>query len=151
MGMIDLSSERQILNLLHRYAECVDDGDFDGVSALFADADYHMAGPGSAPMRGDAVGATMRRVVRTYDGSPRTKHVISNEILDVDDHAGLATSRSYFTVLQAVDGQLALQPITAGRYHDRFERHDGAWRFADRSIIIEFVGDMSAHLLPGIV
>lgn len=145
------SAERQILNLLHRYAECVDDGDFEGVAALFAHADYHMAGPGSPAMRGAAVAETMRRVVRTYDDSPRTKHVISNEIIDVDEASGVATSRSYFTVLQAVNGSLPLQPITAGRYHDRFERHGDRWRFADRSIIIEFMGDMSAHLVPGVV
>jgi 3-phenylpropionate/cinnamic acid dioxygenase small subunit len=149
--MNSATSERQILNLLHRYAECVDDGDFDAVSELFSDADYHMAGPGSPPMRGSAVGDTMRRVVRTYGGVPRTKHVISNEIIEIDDATGSATSRSYFTVLQAVEGALELQPITAGRYHDRFERRENTWHFADRSIVIEFVGDMSAHLLPGII
>lgn len=145
------TSDRAILNLLHRYAECVDDGDFDGVAALFEHADYHMAGPGSPAMRGSAVADTMRRVVRTYDGTPRTKHLVTNAIIDVDEAAGVASCRSYFTVLQAVDGTLPLQPITAGRYHDRFERHDGTWRFADRSIVIEFVGDMSSHLVPGIV
>jgi 3-phenylpropionate/cinnamic acid dioxygenase small subunit len=145
-----ISAERQILNLLHRYAAHVDDGDFDAVGRLFEQADYHMAGPGSVGLRGAAVADTMRRVVRTYDGSPRTKHVISNEVIEIDEEAGTATCQSYFTVLQAA-GELPLQPITAGRYDDRFECHDEGWRFADRSIVIEFIGDMSAHLLPGII
>lgn len=142
------SAERQILNLLHLYAERVDDGDFDGVGELFAEADYHMAGPDQPPLRGVAVADTMRRVVRCYDGRPRTKHVVTNTILDLDEPAGTAAARSYFTVLQATR-QLPLQPIVAGRYLDRFVRDGERWRFAERTIVIEQVGDLSHHLVPG--
>jgi hypothetical protein len=48
-------------------------------------------------------------------------------------------------VLQAVPG-LPLQPIASGRYHDRFERHDGEWVFAERRVSIDLVGDVSHHL-----
>ena len=66
------------------------------------------------------------------DGTPGTKHVTTNLILDIDDDRGTASARSYWTVLQAVPG-LPLQPILAGRYHDRFERAPGAgWRFVER-------------------
>ena len=58
---------------------------------------------------------------------------------------GTAVSRAYFTVLQAVPG-LALQPIVSGRYRDRFERRDGQWRFAERRVLIDLVGDVSRHL-----
>jgi 3-phenylpropionate/cinnamic acid dioxygenase small subunit len=142
------SAERQILNLLHRYAERVDDGDFDGVAELFADADYLMAGPGQPALRGAAVADTMRRVVRCYDGRPRTKHVVTNTILELDEAAGTAAARSYFTVLQATPA-LPLQPIVTGRYLDRFVREGTAWRFAERTIVIEQVGDLSHHLAPG--
>ena len=57
-----------------------------------------------------------------------------------------ATSRCYYTVLQQTD-VLALQPIIAGRYHDRFERIDGGWRFADRLIFSDLIGDLSQHLM----
>ncbi len=142
------TSERQILNLLHRYAECVDDGDFDAVGALFEHSDYDTVGQQGPPLRGVGVARAQRSLVRTYEGSPRTKHVITNAIIDIDEDAGTATSRSYFTVLQAAPG-LALQPIITGRYHDRFESVDGVWRFADRRIIVEQMGDLSAHLAPG--
>jgi hypothetical protein len=39
-----------------------------------------------------------------------------------------------------------LQPIVAGRYLDRFARVDGAWRFAERRILVDLVGDLSRHL-----
>jgi hypothetical protein len=50
-------------------------------------------------------------------------------------------------VLQARSG-FALQPIAGGRYHDRFERRDGQWRFAERRVRIDLVGDVSGHLRP---
>jgi 3-phenylpropionate/cinnamic acid dioxygenase small subunit len=138
------SAERQILNLLHVYAERVDQGDFDGVAALFEHGDYRM--DGTSPLRGAGVAAAMRSMVQLDDrGRPGTNHVITNTILDVHPHGASAEARSYFTVFQ-VDGSASLQPILAGRYHDRFEAIDGVWRFADRRIAVDQVGDLSRHL-----
>jgi 3-phenylpropionate/cinnamic acid dioxygenase small subunit len=80
-----------------------------------------------------------------YDGSPSTKHVISNVTIEITDDGSAATARSYFTVLQARP-DFPLQLIIAGRYQDRFERVDGRWRFADRQIIPDLVGDLSRHM-----
>jgi ketosteroid isomerase-like protein len=137
-----------ITNLVYAYAERIDAGDFDGVAALLADAD--VSGEGGAPVRGaDAVRAMYERTTRRYedDGTPKTKHVTTNLVVEVDSVAGRATCRSYFTVLQAVPGELALQPIIAGRYHDEFERHADAWRFSKRHMIADLVGDLGHHLL----
>jgi hypothetical protein len=70
----------------------------------------------------------------------------TNLILDIDDAEGTATARSYWMVLQAVPG-IPLQPILAGRYHDRFERSSGTWRFAERRYLVELVGDVSHHMI----
>jgi hypothetical protein len=80
------------------------------------------------------------------DGTPGTKHVTTNLILDIDDENGTASARSYWTVLQAVPG-LPLQPILAGRYHDRFVRENGGWGFSERRYFIDLVGDVSHHVL----
>jgi hypothetical protein len=58
---------------------------------------------------------------------------------------GTAMSGAYFTALQALPG-LALQPIVGGRYHDRFERRDGQWRFLERRVRTDLVGDVTGHL-----
>ena len=79
------------------------------------------------------------------DGTPHTRHIITNIAIEVDEQAGTAASRSYFTVLQAPP-DLALQPIASGRYHDRFERRGGPWRFTARRATVELVGDVSRHL-----
>ena len=84
----------------------------------------------------------LERMVILYDGVPRTKHVTTNLVIELSGDT--ATTRSYFTVLQAVDG-LSLQPIVAGRYHDAFARVGGAWRFTDRLIFMDLVGDLVWH------
>jgi 3-phenylpropionate/cinnamic acid dioxygenase small subunit len=86
--------------------------------------------------------ATTRRY---DDGTPKTKHVTTNVAILVDGDQ--ASAKSYYTVLQAVPGALALQPIIAGRYRDRFERVEGAWRFSARHVVVDLMGDLSAHLL----
>jgi hypothetical protein len=49
------------------------------------------------------------------------------------------------SVSRALPG-MALQPIVSGRYHDRFERRVGQWRFAERRVRVDPVGDVSHHL-----
>jgi 3-phenylpropionate/cinnamic acid dioxygenase small subunit len=146
MGEKTAMSRDAIAALLYAYAERLDAGDFASVAALFAHATY---GAADGPRRQGAaeVLATLERLVKRHDGIPRTKHVITNAIIDVDDDAGTATSRSYFTVFQATPA-LPLQPIIAGRYHDRFACADGIWRFADRRIFMDLVGDLREHLNP---
>ena len=84
-------------------------------------------------------------VIVYEDGTPRTKHLITNVVIELDEEGGTATSRSYFIALQALPDQ-ALQPIVSGRYYDRFERHDGHWRFAERRVRTDLNGDVRQHL-----
>lgn len=85
--------------------------------------------------------------VKIYScGTPCTKHVITNPIIEIDETSGRATIRSYYTVLQATN-ELPLQPIAAGRYHDEFERFGQTWRFCFRDYsLLELTGDLSFHL-----
>ena len=138
-----MTSRDAIADLIHAYAERLDAGDLDGVAALFAAATYGR--PGGPVRHGTAEVRAALGVVKLHDGSPRTKHVITNLIVDVDEAAGAATARSYFTVLQAA-GTLPLQVILAGRYHDRFEHAGATWRFSERAIHIDLVGELREHL-----
>lgn len=140
-----MGGETEICNLLYAYAEYIDSGDFDGAAELFAHARLRVSA-------GEEVDAAVilrlwRGMVIVYpDGTPRTKHVITNPIVEVDEAAGTATCRSYYTVLQHTD-DFPLQVVVTGRYHDRFERVDGRWRFSYRDYTkIDQVGDISRHL-----
>lgn len=137
-----------IANLLYRYAEFMDAGDFESVAALFAHARIKVDAAGAVLLDASGLLQVWRRGVKIHpDGTPRTKHVITNPIIEVDEAAGTATCRSYYTVLQATD-TVALQVIAAGRYHDEFERTDGRWRFSFRDYsMLDLTGDLRDHLL----
>jgi uncharacterized protein (TIGR02246 family) len=134
-----------IAALVYSYAERVDAGDLEGVARLFADGTFRST---RGPVRRgtDELLAVLRRLVILYgDGTPRTKHVVTNLIVEADETAGTAAARSYFTVLQATE-TLPLQVVVAGRYEDRFVCVDRKWRFADRLVHTDLVGDLSRHI-----
>jgi hypothetical protein len=84
-----------------------------------------------------------------YDGSPRTRHITANAVIDVDTDAGVAHASSSYVVFQGTP-DLPLQPIVTGRYADRFARaDDGHWRWAERRYAVDHVGDLSHHLRGG--
>jgi 3-phenylpropionate/cinnamic acid dioxygenase small subunit len=137
-------SYRAIERLIATYAELVDDGDFAAVGLLLADATF--AGAAGSVSGHDTIERMLVDNIIVYDdGKPRTKHVTTNLGIEIDEAGRTAVARSYFTVLQALP-DLPLQPIVSGRYCDRFERRDGEWRFVERRVRTDLVGDLSRHL-----
>jgi 3-phenylpropionate/cinnamic acid dioxygenase small subunit len=137
-----------IASLVYTYAELIDSGDFAGIGALFAHATVSFEGYEDHVSGSEAVEALYTRSTRRYeDGTPRTKHVMTNLIVDVADDGATAHSRSYFTVLQAVPDALALQPVIAGRYRHTYRKVDGAWQVATMHITIDLAGDLTHHML----
>ena len=136
--------ESQIVALIYRYAECIDSGDFEGIARLFEHATVR-SGEYSFSGR-ETLLNLWRDMVRIYDnGTPLTKHVITNVIIDVDHQGSTATARSYVTVLQVKLPEFPLQVIVSARHHDTFERVDGSWRFSERIDITDLVGNMTWH------
>ncbi|HLK11560.1 MAG TPA: nuclear transport factor 2 family protein [Candidatus Binatia bacterium] len=136
-----------ITALIHAYAERLDAGDLDGVAALFARATWRS--PARAePLHGAAAVRRAYDRVILYDGVPCTRHLLTNVVVEVEP-PDRAAARSYFTVLQARP-DFPLRPILCGRYHDAFVRDGGGWRFADRLILPDLVGDLSRHLRSGL-
>ena len=140
-------SRQRIEELLYAYAERIDAGDFAEVGALFADGEIRVAEDGPSIRGAEGVWQLYAATVRLYgDGTPRTKHVTSNVMGEVDEAVGTATARSYFTVLQQLE-DFPLQVIVAGRYHDTFARVGGVWRFKVRRMYVDLQGDLGRHLL----
>jgi len=140
------SPHEEIRNLLGRYCELMDLGDFAGLAAMFANADLadqdgNVFASGAAAMQ-----AMWEAQTITYDGSPRTRHITANPVIEVDLEAGTASCSSSYVVFQGID-DFAFQPIISGRYLDRFGLDDsGAWQFAERRYAVDHVGDLSHHL-----
>jgi 3-phenylpropionate/cinnamic acid dioxygenase small subunit len=143
-----VSAHEAIRNLLGRYCELMDAGDYEGLGALFADAVLRDES-GTETARGhDAVVRLYTATTRRHaDGTPRTRHVTANPIVEVDEAAGTATARSSYVVFQAT-GAVPLQPIVSGRYRDRFTRDPATatWSFAERTFTVDLLGDLSDHL-----
>ena len=81
-----MDSSTELSNLIARYAELIDLGDLDGVADLLADAAVG-AGDSTSLLTGrDAILALYASTTRLHpDGTPGTKHVTTNLILDIDD------------------------------------------------------------------
>jgi len=136
-----------IENLLFSYAERIDAGDFAGVGELLARA--RMLGPtGEVLGTGrEEIEAVYLRSTRVYeDGSPMTQHLTTNVILTIGDGGQTASTRSRFTVMQALP-DFPLQCIIAGHYEDQFvQDKSGGWVFAERWMKPKLLGDLSRHL-----
>ncbi|MGV9802304.1 nuclear transport factor 2 family protein [Mycobacterium sp. NPDC003449] len=149
-GVEALADKLAITELLYRYAELIDSGDFDGVGRLLGRATF--AGTASQATSGErAIAKLFASTTRRYPdhgNTPRTRHLVLNPIVDLD--GARARARSTFLVLQNT-GKVALAPIVAGRYLDTFARDEQGWFFTERRVDVEMLGDVSAHLMldPG--
>ncbi len=133
-----------IANLLVSYATALDEGRIEDCAELFVGAQFTIENV--ATVRGSqGVMELFSGMILYDDGTPRTKHVVTNIEIAIGDDRRSAAAKSYLTVFQQV-GETPLQPIFSGVYDDQFEKSDGIWRFSDRIVSASLFGDMSRHL-----
>ena len=142
-----MTDKLEITELLYRYAELIDAGDFDGVGQLLARSTF--GGPASGSVSGaEKIAKLFVMTTRRYPdhgNTPRTRHLVLNPIVEL--HAdGTAATRSTFCVVQDTE-TVPIQPIVVGRYYDKFGHDDGGWFFTERKVEIQMIGDVSAHLM----
>ena len=143
-----MEDSRQIENLIYRYAQRIDAGDLEGVAQLFCNAEIVSPAHNVTRTGYDEVLQMYQLSCRLYPetGTPLTKHLTTNVIIDIDQGGTVAHAHSYYTVIQATEA-LALQPIISGRYQDEFRKVGAVWEFARREMLVDLLGDCSAHLL----
>ncbi|MDV3127414.1 nuclear transport factor 2 family protein [Mycobacterium sp. 21AC1] len=138
----ELASRLAVTELLYRYAELIDAGDFDGVGHLLDRATFAGAATGAQAIA-KLFASTTRRYPE-HQNTPRTRHLVLNPIVDLDGER--ADARSTFVVVQHTQ-TVPLQPIVVGRYFDAFAHDEHGWYFTERKVDVEMVGDVSAHLM----
>jgi len=125
-----LFAEHQIASLVTRYAVLNDDGDFDGMAALFTEDARFIRPSGGDPIVGrDAI-------LASYQGRPPriSRHLITNIVVDVVSETE-ATCRSTIVLYTAAVGALpadANKPALLGGFRDRLAKTAEGWRFAER-------------------
>lgn len=145
-----------ISKLIYGYAEALDEGDLRRVARILAHATVRS--DGGTFHGASEIEAMYRRFTTFYDASgrkcapevpgatPRTRHVTTNLMIDLDPELRTGQARCYFTVFQAIAGVIELQPIVRGAYRDAFECVEGEWRFRERVMITDGVGVIAHHL-----
>jgi len=142
------TADEAIADLISTHAERLDLGDYEALADLFSDVTVTYISP-SVMSRGRAepLARDTARTRKHADGTPRTKPVTTNLIVDVDEAAGTATAWSYFTVFQQVSGQIALQRINAAATAIAWNASGEAGGLpCDRSSSA-LAGDLSAHVV----
>ena len=135
-----MGSVETITAMVYRYCELFDAGDFDAYVAQFEHGSMGGRAPGSGELR-----QWIDDHIILYDGSPCTKHLVTNLVVEVDEDADAANARSYVTLLHAAPGY-PLAVVGCAEYHDRFARVDGQWRWAERRVVNRLDGDTSRHI-----
>ncbi|NML90648.1 nuclear transport factor 2 family protein [Sphingobium sp. TB-6] len=127
--MLDRSD---LLELVNRYARGLDRCDVDQLKAVFFDdATVNMISfSGSAHAFAETTPAALRVHAVT------TSHLTSNCLFEIAGDR--ATGESYLISISVMkDGDASKPAIHVGRYLDRFERRNGEWKIACRTIIID--------------
>lgn len=138
-----MSDADAIRNVLGSYCELMDAADWTAVGSLFAEARLVTEDGTPFAVGSAAVQALYEKGTQLYDGSPRTRHITANSIIEVDGDT--ARARSSYVVFQSAP-DFPLQPIITGRYRDQFARVGGSWHFVERCFLVDQVGDLSHHL-----
>lgn len=135
-------AEQSILALMAEYCDSIDRGDLDGCAALFRGGRWGIAGDLA---EGEAAVRALLANVTLYKGVPLTRHLMSNVLIEVAADGKQASARSCLMVMQGVPPDFPLQAIFIGTYHDVFVCEQGQWRFRERVIYPNLVGDLSRH------
>jgi hypothetical protein len=138
---VTAQDEREIRNIVSRFAWHIDRQEWDAIGALFAHMTYTSPGIDDSVREPAELAAFYERVTTEMDarwaGDPEDaktvghKHVFTNFVLEFGGEGTTATCQYYGTVF-SFSAKKPLQPRWSGRYEDRFEKVDGAWRIVAR-------------------
>lgn len=122
-------AERQALvDVLVRYANCLDDRDWDGLREVFAEdavGDY-----GGFVAEGRA--ALVTSIASYLEGTGPSQHLLGNFEVKVDDDRAWTRCRARLMYLGAGDRRGLTPYETLGTYADEFRRTSDGWRVVRR-------------------
>lgn len=130
----DILSRQQISTLVVRLARAMDRNDRDGITSS-----YH---PGALDHHGEFDGPVEQLVV-WVDSLHRERlesmsHLITNHYVELNGDKALG--ETYVTAVlrtrRVAGRQFDLSAV--GRYLDRYERRDGGWRIAERTVVLDW-------------
>lgn len=144
-GAVDSEDRMALRDLVERYAMAVDARDIDTVVGLFTDDGVMLShlDPGTEETPFERRGrAQLRRALERGLARYRsTTHVIGGQVIELDGSGGRGTTACLaHHVYDAEDGAERLL-VMAIRYHDRYVKAGGRWRFGERRLKLEWRHD----------
>jgi hypothetical protein len=142
-----LIAQHEIERQIYQMGYYLEDGNFEAVADLLADATFGADIIGRAAFRGrQEIRQQYERTNVTYgDRGRATKEIYSNILVDIDLEKGRATSVTSYTVAQQPPGD-GFALIVAGRYEDEWQRMGTAWQWADRYIRVQYRNNLDRHM-----
>lgn len=146
-----LADQEEIRRVLYTYFRAVDAADWDLMASCYHDdaTDEH-AGVYTGGIDG-LVRWCVENVAREFSS---WMHLGGQSIIDVDGDT--AQTETYAVAIHKTHPDASGSThdvIAAGRFFDRFEKRDGAWRIAQRRLVIDWIPSApvsdDAHLLSG--
>lgn len=133
-----LEDKDEIRDLLNLYCQCMDEGRFAELGALFAEE-----GEWIAPYRTARGPAGIEAwLTQSLPPTPKRMHYVMNSLIRVNGDAAEAKS-NYLVVLEGDGGPV---PSVCGTYMDRLVRTAAGWRFLRRELVHSFKGPMRLNL-----
>jgi len=127
----DLQDQLEISMLMQRWALARDTGDWERLRAT--------AHPGAA-MTTTWFDGAFEDFVESCRASwlkgSRSQHVLGGTVVEIEGQRAIAQTRMSINVRSRLDG-IEVDAVCLGRFFDRVEKRDGAWRLAKRSVIYE--------------
>jgi uncharacterized protein (TIGR02246 family) len=141
----DSADRIELRDLVERYAFAVDAGDIDGVVNLFTDngvmLSHLMPGTEEEPFerRGrDQLRRALELGLAQYE---QTTHLIGGHVIELDGDEADGTTACLAHHVYSTDGGEERLFVMAIRYHDRYVKEHGLWRFAERRLRLEWSDD----------
>jgi len=127
----DLEDQLAISMLMQRWALARDTGDWEGLRST--------AHPGAAMTTtwfDGAFDAFVESCRASWLKGSRSQHVLGGTVAEIEGPRAIAQTRMSINVRSRLDG-IEVDAVCLGRFFDRVEKRDGAWRIAKRSVIYE--------------
>jgi len=126
-NILDVADRLEIHELAARYANAIDDRDWDALAAVFTDdAVYVLSGFGELDDRYEGVGA-IRALMESSESHPVAHHV-TNVVVSVEDGG--------VHMMSKIVGPGRRGRVGSADYHDRLRHEAGAWRIAERLVTL---------------
>jgi hypothetical protein len=153
--VIELLAKQEITEVVYRYCRAIDRMDEALLRGVFHPGSQHShfyEGPSSdpsAPSSADAPGDFVAYAFGLLATYSRTHHQLGNTLIDLTDEnrAGVETYFTAFHLVRPRSDPLAgdqafdneMDYFVGGRYIDRFEKRDGAWKIVHRTGMTDWV------------